>query len=48
MLEDAIVMHGVMAVRHEPLVRKAAAFRRDYSREIELYEDLAEEDRIDL
>jgi hypothetical protein len=48
MLEDGILMAGLLAVRHPALLAAAVAFRSNYSDWAEIYDDVGEEDRRKL
>jgi hypothetical protein len=48
MLEDGILMAGLLVVRDPALVAAAAAFRGNHSERAEMYDDISESDRFRL
>ena len=45
MLEDGLLMAGLLVVQDPQLVAAAGAFRRGYAERVEMYEDISEPDR---
>jgi hypothetical protein len=45
MLDDGLLMAGLLVVKDPALVAAAAAFRRNYADRAELFEDISEDDR---